>query len=271
MPPPRVSFFTGGRRLEHGGSYIVTDQNYVQYIRPHSASSNSTPLLFVHGGGCTGSQWECTPDRRPGWAILACNSGLHVYLTNGADSGRSMRVPDRVRRGGIEHRSASEMWTTFRFGHAGDFQARKSFLGCLFDIDHLDALVASQAPRRRNTDDIETTGIINVIKELAVDGPIDTVVHSHGGTVLVQALKAVGVRPMVRTAVLVEPATTDTSCVADSRVVTVWSDFIEQESRWRGIKNAWVNAEWDDLVLPDSGVKGNSHFPMSDKNSDEVF
>ena len=272
MPPPRVTFFTKGERLPHSSSYIITGQNYVQYIPPRSSSSpNSTPLLFIHGGGLTGSQWESTPDRRPGWAVLASEAGRHVYIMDGVDSGRSMRAPDSARDGEVEHRTAEEMWARFRFGELEDFEARKPFPDSAFDVQYLDALIGCQVARRRNLDDLERPGIVNVIKELAVDGKIDIIAHSHGSALLIEAMKDVA--PMVRKAVLVEPGTTaDTRyMVGGVKALVIWGDYIQGNPIWTRMRTMFDSGPCETVALPEVGIKGNSHFPMSDKNSDEVY
>lgn len=272
MPPPRVSFFTKGERLPHGSSYIITGQNYIQYIPPRGqSSSNSTPLLFIHGGGLTGAQWESTPDLRPGWAVLASEAGRHVYCMDGVDSGRSMRAPDTAREGGVEHRTADEMWKRFRFGKPEDFETRTSFPDSVFDVHYLDALTASQVARRRNLDAEEIIGITNVIKELAVDGNIDIIGHSHGCALLIEAMQDVA--PFIRKAVLVEPGTTaDTKhLVGDAKVLIIWGDYMMDHPAWKPMRAMFDSAPCEVVVLPEAGIKGNSHFPMSDKNSDQVY
>jgi pimeloyl-ACP methyl ester carboxylesterase len=271
MPPPRVAFYTNGDHHQYGDSYIIINQNYVQYMPPeHGITTIDTPLLFIHGGGLTGSQWESTPDRRPGWAVRASEAGRHVYIMDGIDSGRSMRSPDGVRQNNVVYRSATETWHTFRFGEADDFKSRKPFPGSLFDPQHLDALITSQGARRRNTNEVERMGITNVVKELAVDGRIDIVAHSHGALLLVQATKEVA--PMVRKAVLVEPGTTAASYMVEGmEALTVWGDYTQGSDMWRPIQAEFARGPYKSLVLPEIGINGNTHFPMSDRNSDEVF
>lgn len=272
MPPPRVSFFTKGERLPHKSSYIITGQNYIQYIPPRgSSSSNTIPLLFIHGGGLTGAQWESTPDLRPGWAVLASQADRHVYCMDGVDSGRSMRAPDSSRAGGVEHRTAEEMWQRFRFGKPEDFETRTTFPDSAFDAQYLDALTASQVARRRNLDAEEIVGIINVIKELAVDGKIDIIGHSHGCALFIEAMKDVA--SFVRKAVLVEPGTTADAkyMVEGVKSLVVWGDYTMEHPAWKPMRAMFENAPCEVVVLSEVGLKGNSHFPMSDKNSDEVY
>ena len=83
------SFHVGGRRLKLSGQPVETiqftgatsfendpngdyqiEQAYIQYFIPEERKYN-LPVLLVHGGGMTGSNWETTPDGRPGWLHLS--------------------------------------------------------------------------------------------------------------------------------------------------------------------------------------------------------
>lgn len=273
MPAPRVSFFTSGTKTSYGESYIVTSQCYVQYMPPRSDinKADSVPLLFVHGGGLTGSQWESTPDRRPGWAVLACREDRHVYIMDGVDSGRSQRAPDSVREGGIEYRDTKQIWDRFRFGPLNGWEERKPFDDSAFPVNYLDQLVATQAGRRRTTDEIEAKGVVDVVRELAVDGKIDVVAHSNGAMLLSKALDEVA--DLLRKIVLVEPGpkTKASSLLGRPKALVVWGDYIDGHAMWTPLKSAMAGTKAEELLLPSVGIKGNSHFPMSDRNSDEVW
>lgn len=272
MPPPRVSFFTTGDITTWGSSHIVTNQCYVQYVAPRSGRvQRRAPLLFIHGGGLTGAQWESTPDRRPGWALLAAEEGRHVYIMDGVDSGRSQRAPDALREGAVEHRDARQMWQRFRFGPSDGWEERRPYEDSAFPVEFLDRLVSIQAARRRNTDALEQRGITDAIKELAVDGTVDIVAHSNGAALLLQAVQDLA--HLVGKIVLVEPATTSKieAFTKGFRPLVVWGDYIPENKVWRPVREAFDGSGAQSLVLRDVGIKGNSHFPMSDRNSNEVW
>lgn len=279
--PPHTSFFTSGERREHNGSYIIVNHCYVQYIAPqpgpqsekHGASKPATPILFVHGGGLTGSVWEVTPERRPGWGPLAAQEPFcrPVFLLDSVDHGRSQRAPDELRRGPVEHRTPMEMWRRFRFGPVDGFQSREAFDGSQFPLDHLDVLVSMQAARRRTTtDDVEARGVGDAIKEI---GPCAVVAHSQGATLTLMALAGdEEVRRLVQKLVLVEPAPTVKLPVSGTLPPTlvVWGDFVMGHDGWRETMLHLRALDAEVWELPRMGVTGNSHFPMSDKNSDVV-
>ncbi|KAF7188142.1 putative secreted lipase [Pseudocercospora fuligena] len=273
MPAPRVSFFTAGTRTSYGESYIIASQCYVQYVPPRNdaETADTVPLLFVHGGGLTGSQWESTPDRRPGWAALASQEGRHVYIMDGVDSDRSQRAPDSVREAEVEYRDAKQIWDRFRFGPLDGWDERKPFDDSAFPVEYLDQLVATQAGRRRTADEIEAKGIVDVVRELAVNSRVDVVAHSNGAMLLSKALDQIA--DLLRNIVFVEPGpkTDATALLEEPKTLVVWGEYIEGHAMWTPLKSAMEGANVEELLLPNVGVRGNSHFPMSDQNSDKVW
>ena len=66
---------------------------------------------------------------------------------------------------------------------------------------------------------------------------------------------------------------------ADTKHLVIWGDNFEGHERWaiyRGNVEAYsrrlndADGHWQDWDLPALGIPGNSHFPMMDRNSDEV-
>jgi hypothetical protein len=271
MTPPRVSFYTKGQRHSHHGSYIIVNQCYIQYRSPIAQTGRrepALPLLFIHGGGLTGAQWESTPDRRPGWAVLGAEAGYHVYVLDGVDSGRSQRSPDSLRKGPIEHRTAEEIWDRFRFGPPDGFEARKPFPDSQFPVEALDTLVGSQASRRRTTDEVECRGIIDAIRDV---GECMIVAHSHGAALVIDALPEV--EHLVKKLALIEPGGTSLAGKLTGKIPTlvVWGDYITGHYAWSKYVRLFEDAPVETMELPKLGLTGNSHFPMSDRNSSEVF
>jgi len=271
MAPPGASFFTAGQKLAHKDSYIIVNHCYVQYIPPASSTtSDQAPILFIHGGGLTGAMWESSPDLRPGWATAASRGGRHVYILDGVDHGRSASAPDAERHGQVEHRTAKEVWERFRIGTHDRFGQRQLFEGSQFPVEAFDSLLRVQAPRRRTTDEVERAGIEDAIKAL---GKCDIIAHSHGAALLLEALVSDEVKPLLHRVVLVEPGGT-----ADAKLLTnevkaliVWGDYLQSHAVWKLIVEPFSRALAENLHLPERGIKGNTHFPMSDKNSDAVW
>ena len=82
---------------------------------------------------------------------------------------------------------------------------------------------------------------------------------------------------------LVEPAGPGDANLVDrlknTPILTVYGDFIEQDSRWPTIRANEVKfleqvrtagGRYEVVNLPQAGIKGNSHMMMMDKNNTEV-
>ena len=271
MPPPRVSFYTRGQRHAHEDSYIIVNQCYIQYRPPILQTQKREPplpIFFIHGGGLTGAQWESTPDLRPGWAVRSAEAGYHTYILDGVDSGRSQRAPDSLRKGDSEHRTVKEMWDRFRFGPPDAFESRQVFDTSQFPVHGLDVLLASQTSRRRTIDKVECRGIVEAISAV---GECWVIAHSHGGALVIDALQEV--KSLVKKLALVEPGGTSLAknLTKEVSALVVWGDFIDSHYAWSKYRRMFDKAPVETLNLPEIGLPGNSHFPMSDLNSDEVF
>lgn len=275
---PKVSFFTPGRRLPHKDSYTIIDQSYVHYRPAYRTApiQRNLPILFIHGGGLSGAQWEATPDLRPGWLCLASDMGYDAYLLDTVDNGRSARAPVGVRGDDaeLEYRTAKEMWLRFRFGPLDKFEEREVYPTSQFPVEHLDSLVASQTPRRRSNDEVEARGIAEVLK---IVGECLVIAHSHGAALLMDMLGTFELRDSVldnvKRMALVEPGGTSNAQHLRGEIPTlvVWGDYIDEHEAWPEIARPFDNCAAQIMRLPDVGIHGNSHFPMSDKNSDEVY
>ncbi len=52
------------------------------------------PIVYVHGAGQTATDWQQTPDGRPGWAYYFAKQGYVQYMVDSPARGRSPYVPD---------------------------------------------------------------------------------------------------------------------------------------------------------------------------------
>ena len=299
MARPEVSFHTAGKRLPYNSSHIIINQAYVQYIPPvntyethPSSSKGELPILFVHGGALIGAMWESTPDRRPGWAVLASRPphSRPVYCVDAVDSGRSQRCPDTYRTAPIEYRTSADMWWAFRFGPPADFDSDtvgqdapsrtgdesswKPFQDLQFPLDHSDRLLGSQSARRRGDEryEAEAQGLRDAIAEI---GLCDLVAHSNGCAVSILALLDDIARSKVRRLGLIEPGPPHTQSlqhIEGVRTLLMWGDHLSGHKLWDGILAHYGKMGGDITVydLPKMGFQGNSHFPMHDRNSNEI-
>ncbi|MGB0552541.1 MAG: alpha/beta fold hydrolase [Alphaproteobacteria bacterium] len=279
QPTQTLSFTPGtSYNADPNGTYLI-EQAYVQYYIPE-VQKHELPVLLVHGGGMTGSNWETTPDGRPGWIQRFLEAGFATYVIDNVERGRSgwCALPDQW-EGRAVIRSQEQAWTLFRFGRAEDFATGTPFLGMQFPIDAQDAFARQFVPRWTTTTDVMKAGLLAALERI---GPCVVVCHSQGGEL---TLDTVAQRPdLVCHAVALEPSgfpSVETAQrLADQHWLFVMGDNIEGHPFWVPLM-AQTTAAVDALLnygsdaslldLPKSGIEGNSHMIMMDLNSDTVF
>ncbi|KAF2125528.1 alpha/beta-hydrolase [Dothidotthia symphoricarpi CBS 119687] len=89
FPYTRDFFYVGGRPLTVATGELTADKLYVEKITPSRGPYQSKPLVFSHGGGCTGATWLNTPDNRKGFAAYFVEKGYTVYIVDSVGLGRS--------------------------------------------------------------------------------------------------------------------------------------------------------------------------------------
>jgi pimeloyl-ACP methyl ester carboxylesterase len=98
-------FSIPGRYVEVGGQTIMVGQMYVQYQIP-KRKTRPYPVVMIHGGGQTASNFLSTPDGRRGWADDFVASGYAVYVVDQSGRGRSgffTEVYGRTRKSSVEN------------------------------------------------------------------------------------------------------------------------------------------------------------------------
>jgi pimeloyl-ACP methyl ester carboxylesterase len=81
-------FFVGGRIDTSAEGSPMLGQMYVEYMIP-VRRSQPYPIVMVHGGGQTGTNFTGTPDGREGWAQYFVRRGYTVYVVDQVARGRS--------------------------------------------------------------------------------------------------------------------------------------------------------------------------------------
>ena len=87
-------FFVGGEYGDDVAGRSMSGQMFVQYQIPARRVS-PYPLVMIHGGGQTGTNFLGTPDGRKGWADYFIASGYAVYVVDQPGRGRSGYFPGR--------------------------------------------------------------------------------------------------------------------------------------------------------------------------------
>jgi hypothetical protein len=283
-PVKEMLFSAGGVpvRIDPNGTYQV-EQMYVQYFIP-AQERGSVPLLMWHGGGFTGVTYETTPDGREGWVNYFLRKGWAVYNSDAVERGRSgwAQYPD-IFKGEPVFLTTANPFERFRIGDGeGSFSQdpskRRYLPGNQFPADGYDNMMKQIVPRWTTTDDAIMAAYLAEVDKVC---PCVILFHSQAGPF---AFKAAQARPdKVKALVAVEPAQVgDPDKVAALKAIPalmIYGDFIDKDRRWPTIrKNGLAFAEKiraaggsvDVVDLPEIGIKGNSHFPMMDRNNREV-
>ena len=81
-------FSIPGRYVKTEAGTIMVGQMYVQYQVPKEIT-HPYPVVMIHGGGQTGSNFLSTPDGRRGWADDFVANGYAVFVVDQSGRGRS--------------------------------------------------------------------------------------------------------------------------------------------------------------------------------------
>ncbi len=81
-------FFVGGKIDPSLPGSPMTGQMYVEYMIPQTLRS-PYPVVMIHGGSQTGTNFTGTPDGREGWAQYFVRRGHAVYVVDQVARGRS--------------------------------------------------------------------------------------------------------------------------------------------------------------------------------------
>ena len=243
------SFAVGGTVLQHPGKYdnsrfvgfgtpVEEGQSYhadhavVDFQIP--AGAYRIPLVFVHGYGQSGRCWQTTPDGREGFQTLMLRHGFGSYVVDLPDIGSHDTQTDLAALIALFDRIGEGILVTHS---AGGFPGWMAAIG---------------NPNVR--------GIVSYEPGTYVfpEGEVPDPMPSLTGT-----LRGTGV-PM-----------NDFMKLTKIPIVLYFGDYIPEEvtdklggENWRAINRHGGNATL--VELPGIGIRGNTHFMMSDLNNAEI-
>ena len=84
-------FYVGGHATTIDGHAYMAGQMYVE-VRVPAKQTHPTPIVMVHGGTMSGTNYTGTPDGREGWAQYFVRRGYAVYVVDQPGRGRSPYV-----------------------------------------------------------------------------------------------------------------------------------------------------------------------------------
>jgi hypothetical protein len=282
------------------GQTLHGDHAYVFYQVPVNA--RPLPLVFWHGHGESGKTWETTPDGREGFQTIFLRRSYPVYLIDQPRRGRAARatVPDS-----IPAMPDEQMWFgIFRLGVWPTLYPGVQFSR---DSSALNQFFRQMVPNTGPYDvEVNTDATAALFKRI---GPGILVTHSQSGTlgwrtvVKSREIRAVvsfepggdylfpeGDAPSLpfagRTFTPPTIPRSDFLQLTKIPILLYYGDNIPEQPTTNPGQEQWrvflsVAREWRDAVnrhggdvtlveLPAIGIRGNTHFPMSDLNNVEI-
>jgi len=297
------TFFVGGQvvRSEYpgtpnavvggaGAGSITINQMYVHYRIPKVVSA--PPIVMVHGSGHTGVTYETTPDGREGWATYFARKGFPVYVVDHAGRGRSGFNPTPINRARAQSDAKSipdiplptreRAWQSFHFGATYP----NLYPGSRFPGEAIDQYFSQLVPNAEVTlGETGTETVAALVALLDRIGPAIVIVHSQSGGYGLDLVRqrTDKIRALVDVEGSCGPLSADDVAKQFTKVpmLAVWGDNTvgasgpNSDGRRNNcaatigaIRTAGGSAKF--LLLPEAGIKGNTHMMMMDKNNLEI-
>lgn len=295
--------FDVNNALDPQGQTFHGDHAYVFYQIPEN--THKLPLVFLHGAGQSKKTWETTPDGRDGFQNIFLRRKFSVYLLDQPRRGEAGRSTVEST---IEPTADEQFWfTQFRLGNYPDYFPNVSFPN---DIASLEQFYRQMTPNTGSFDAGVISDAVSDLFSKIGEGILITHSQGGGPGWLTamknQGVKAVVAyepyssfpfpkgelpHPISSTGLFgalsgVEIPMVDFKKLTQIPIVVYYGDNIAEEptnvwneDHWRsGLEMArlWVaeiNKHGGDAMvvhLPEAGIEGNTHFPFSDLNNQEV-
>lgn len=275
-----------------GGQTRHGDHADVFYQVPVKAKKHA--MVFLHGYGQSKRSWQTTADGREGFANIFLRKGYGIYLVDQPGRGDAGQTTKPAQ---ITAAPDDQTWfTQFRIGLYPRFNE-----GVQFPKESLDPFFRMMTPNTGNVDEATLVNAMSAVFDRSGDGILFT--HSAGG---VPGWKTAIKNNRVKAIVAYEPGgfvfpegetpegnrggagvpLEEFKKLTRIPIVVYFGDYIPAEEThapslnfWRNVlatARQWarvVNAHGGDVTivhLPEVGIKGNTHFPMSDLNNLEV-
>ena len=288
-------------KMTPDGQTFHGDHAYVFYQIPEKA--RKLPLVLWHGYGQFSKTWETTPDGREGYQNIFLRRGFGIYVIDQPRRGNAGRS---TQPGNLTPAADEQKWfTIFRVGIWPDF-----FPGVQFsrDPEALNQYFRQMTPDTGPIDiNVTSDAVAALFKK---NGPGILVTHSHsGGMGWRTAIKSQNVRaivsyepgsnfvfpegevppPMPSSSGPLEAVgvpLSDFMKLTKIPIIIYYGDYIPSQpsanpgqDQWRvrlEMARLWrdaVNRRGGDVTvvhLPETGIRGNTHFPFSDLNNLEI-
>lgn len=279
---------------EQGGQTRHGNHADVFYQLPVNAKYHS--MVFLHGYGQSRRSWQTTADGREGFANIFLRRGYGIYLVDQPGRGDAGQTISPIQ---IAATPDDQTWfTQFRIGQYPDYNEGVQFPK---DKQSLDNFFRMMTPNVGNIDESTIVDAMSAIFDKSGDGILFT--HSAGGA---PGWKTAIKSEKVKAIVAIEPGG---FCFPEGEtpennrggkgipleeflkltkipIVIYYGDYIPKEETTAYSENFWRNVlttarQWAKVVnthggnvtivhLPEIGIKGNTHFVMSDLNNLQI-
>lgn len=295
-PITHGAFNPGNQSSE--GQTLHGDHAFVVFQKPVNA--RKLPLVFWHGFGQSMKTWQTTPDGREGFQTIFLRRGFSVYNLDQPRRGKAGRS---TKPGSIDASPSDQLWFgIFRLGLGSEFYPDVQFSK---DPEALNQYFRQITPDTGPIDIEANTNAVSELFNKIEEGILVT--HSHsGGMGWLTAIKnknikaIVSYEPMSNFVFPEEEVSQAVPYLGGSLralgvpmddfkkltkipIVIYYGDYIPDQpvenpgqEQWRAAYTMAKN--WKEVVnqhggnvtlvhLPEIGIKGNTHFPMSDLNN----
>lgn len=277
-----------GGQTRHGDH---ADVFYQIPVKPKKLS-----MVFLHGYGQSRRSWQTTADGREGFANLFLRNGYSVYLVDQPGRGEAGQT---TKPGQISGTPDDQTWfTQFRIGLYPKFNEGVQFPK---DSISMDQFFRMMTPNTGNVDEATIVNAMSSVMDKSGNGILFT--HSAGGS---PGWKTAIKNEKIKAVVAYEPGgftfpegeepeanrggkgvpMNEFMKLTKIPIVVYYGDYIPTEETNAASLNFWRNVlatarQWAKVVnshggdvtivhLPEVGIKGNTHFLMSDLNNVEV-
>jgi pimeloyl-ACP methyl ester carboxylesterase len=175
--------FAGGKYFPSDNGQVMRGQLYAEFQIP-AKQRHPWPIVMIHGGSQTGTNFTGTPDGREGWAQFFLRQGYEVYVVDQAGRGRAAYEPggygpaSRVDLENTEKRFvAPERFNLWPQAHLHTQWPGKGERG----DPVFDQFYASQVPSIENFALQQTLNVDAILALLDRIGPAILLTHSQSG------------------------------------------------------------------------------------------
>lgn len=304
------AFSAGGTVIKSEGTFDATKPwnepqggqtrhgNHADVFYQVPANAKQNAMVFLHGYGQSRRSWQTTPDGREGFSNIFLKKGYKTYLVDQPGRGEAGQTTVPVQ---IMATPDDQTWyTQFRIGLYPEFNDGVQFPQ---DEKSLDQFYRQMTPNTALLDNNIISDAMSAVMDKSGDAILFT--HSAGGVPgWLTAIK----NNHVKAIVAIEPGgfTFPESETPEGNyggpgvpmdefmkltkipIVVYYGDYIPDANNktnaaslifWRHVLESarqWakvVNAHGGDVTivhLPEMGIKGNTHFMMSDLNNKDI-